>query len=204
VAVKRNSAAASGLDAATLEACRRGEPEALGHVLRGRTSMLKRLVTHLVGPGPDVDDLVQTTLINAVRAFPRFRGEASVDTWLQRIAINAVRSHGRRERLRPRVSLELVPETAEPVDPAATPERATDDRRRLDRLYVHLAALGAAQRIAFVLHVVEGMAIEEIAALTGAGRLTTKSRIYWAGRALRARARKDPALRDLLEREGDS
>ena len=86
---KRTRPGSSGLDASVLDACRRGERDALARVLRERGPMLQRLVTRLVGPGPDVDDLVQTTFVQAIRAFPRFRGEASVDTWLQRIARGA-------------------------------------------------------------------------------------------------------------------
>src|SRR5688572_6707950 len=147
--------------------------------------MLHRLITTLVGPSADVDDLVQTTFISAIRAFPRFRGEASVDTWLWRIAVNAVRMHRRSARARPATSLELVPDAALPEDHGPSPERAAEERRRLERLHVHLGELGADQRIAFLLHVVEGMPVADIAALTGAGTFATKSRIYWAGRKLR-------------------
>jgi RNA polymerase sigma-70 factor (ECF subfamily) len=192
------------LDAATLEACRRGDREALGRVLRERAPMLARLITRLCGPAADVEDLLQITMIAAVRALPRFRGEATLDTWLQRIAINAVRSHVRRERPASRVSLEVLRDASDAPDPRPSAERVVDDRRRLERLHHHLAAIGADKRVAYLLHVVEGLAVEEIAALMGAGRFATKSRIYWAGRALRARAKQDPLLRDLLAEKEDA
>lgn len=84
----------------------------------------------------------------------------------------------------------------------AHPERALDDRRRLDRVHHHLAAIGPKKRVAYLLHTIEGLSVDEIAGLTGAGRFATKSRIYWARLALLARVRRDPLLRDLLRNEG--
>jgi RNA polymerase sigma-70 factor (ECF subfamily) len=188
-------------DLATLEACRQGDREALGRVLKQRAPMLARVITSLIGPGADVEDLLQVAMVSAVRAFPQFRGEATLDTWLQRIAINAVRSHARRKRPQKQVALGVLKEDTEPRDGAPSPERLIDDRRRLERFHHHLTALDADKRIAFLLHVVEGVAVDEIAALTGAGRFAVRSRIFWAGRALRSRAKRDPALRDLLPTE---
>jgi RNA polymerase sigma-70 factor (ECF subfamily) len=178
-----------------VDACRRGDRGALETVLRAHARDLERLLVRLVGPGPDHEDLLQLTMIAAVSAFPRFRGEASVRTWLARIAVNVVREHIRRPERTRRVALELVPETAAD-EPAA--DLTLDGRRRLERLYHHLGKLPAKQRIAFVLHVFDGRPLDEVAALMNAGLAATKSRVFLARRALVARARKDPALRDLL------
>jgi len=50
-----------------------------------------------------------------------------------------------------------------------------------------------------VLHVFEGLPIEEVAALTGASVTASKSRIFWARRELMKRASRDPLLRDLVQ-----
>jgi DNA-directed RNA polymerase specialized sigma24 family protein len=68
---------------------------------------------------------------------------------------------------------------------------------KIERLEQHLRALGPKKRIAFVLHVFEGMPLEEVAALMGAGLAATKSRVFWARRELMARAARDPLLREL-------
>jgi RNA polymerase sigma-70 factor (ECF subfamily) len=179
-----------------VDACRRGERDALEALLRAHSRDVERLLVRLVGPGPDVEDLLQLVLIGAVTAFPRFRGEASVRTWLARIAVNIVREHLRRPERKRRVALELVPE--EPVFEAAPADQQLDHRRRLERLYHHLNALPAKQRIAFVLHVFEGRPVDEIAALMSATVAATKSRVFLARRAILARARKDPRLADLF------
>jgi RNA polymerase sigma-70 factor (ECF subfamily) len=190
-------------DERLLDACRRGDRAALERVFRQHAAMLHRLLVRLLGNAADADDVLQTTLVQASRAFTKFRGEAAVDTWLSRIAINAARSHMRSAQAPVRATLELVGDDT--PSPEQSPEDIIHDRQRVARLHHHLAALSPVKRIAFVLSVVEGMPVEEIAALTGSSVFATKSRIYWAGRALRARARKDALLRDLLvdEPEGD-
>jgi RNA polymerase sigma-70 factor (ECF subfamily) len=189
-------------DAATLDACRRGDRVALDAVLRAHVPVLDRLLTRLAGPSGDVEDLLQITLIEAVTAFPRFRGEASVQTWLCRIAVNVFRGHLRRPERRRRVALALVPEARDPVepaDPAPGPDHVLERRRQLARLYQHLEAIGAKKRIAFVLHVIEGRPISAVAALMRASEMATKSRVFWARRELLARVRKDGRLREFLE-----
>jgi RNA polymerase sigma-70 factor (ECF subfamily) len=186
-----------------VEACRRGDRNALEQMLRAHARDVERLIVRLVGPGPDVEDLLQLTMIAAVSAFPRFRGEASVRTWMARIVVNVVREHLRRPERKRRVALELVRD--EPVAGDAPADQRVDQRRRLDRLHHHLDALPAKQRIAFVLHVFEGRALDEIAALMGASLAATKSRVFLARRFVLARARKDPRLADLfVTSEGES
>jgi len=187
---------------AVIDACRRGDRQALESVLRENAPVIERLLVRMIGPGADLEDLLQTTLIAVVQAFPRYRGEASVRTWMTRIAVNVVRQHLRRPYERRRVSLELVP--AEPVDNSPVADRLADHRAKLERVFHHLEAIGPRKRVAFVLHVFEGHPIDEVAALMGASKSATKSRVFWARRALLARARKDPVLRTLLSAEGDS
>jgi len=58
------------------------------------------------------------------------------------------------------------------------------------------------KRLAFVLYVFEGRPIDEVAALTGATRVATKSRVFWARRELLARVAADPVLRELGQSMG--
>src|SRR5262249_10895148 len=132
--------------------------------------------------------------------FPRFRAEASVRTWLARIAVTVVQDYLRSPDRRRRAQLVVIADdhlTGGPV-----PDQQVDARRQLGRLLLHLDAIAPKKRIAFLLHVVDGRPVEEVAALTGASRTATKSRIFWARRELVSRARRDPALRDLLAKEG--
>ncbi|MBC7941569.1 MAG: RNA polymerase sigma factor [Chitinophagaceae bacterium] len=132
-------------------------------------------------PGSHADmacDLVQETLIKVWRHCGRFRGEASVMTWLYSILRRAILDELR--RLRPEVPLldsagEVPPEVEEalrdlaagpPVDPSALAESAD-----MQRLYASCFARFAAadpQAAAVVRWVAEDdLDIDEVAAILG-------------------------------------
>ena len=73
-------------------------------------------------------------------------------------------------------------------------------RDHLQRLYVHLGKIAPKKRNAFILHVLEGQTIGEVAAVVGASQTATMSRVYWARRELAKRVRKDPTLCHFLEK----
>ena len=168
-----------------LDACRRGDRGALDAVFRAHAKGLARLLTRIVGPRADVEDLLQETFAAAITAFPKFRGEASVKTWLHRIAINVAQSFLRRPRHRREVEL---------GDEPASEEMSPEQRELSRKLYEHLDAIDATKRITLVLYVIEGHSIDEIAAMMNAGKAATRSRILWARRKLMKRLRKDPAF----------
>jgi RNA polymerase sigma-70 factor (ECF subfamily) len=182
---------------ALMDACRRRDRGALEEVFRREGPALARLIARMVGDSAERDDLLQATLAEALVAFPRFRGDAAVSTWLARIAVNVVRQSWRRRSVQRRARLELVP--LEPAPAAAGPDRAAQARRHLERVYHHLGRMSVAKRLAFVLHVIDGRPIDEVAALTRASRAATRSRVFWGRRALISSARRDPLLAGWLE-----
>ncbi len=187
-------------EAPLVEGCRAGDPRALDRFFRSYAPRIERVLGRLLGPTPDLEDLVQTTFIEAIGSFGRFRGEASLATWVTRIAVH-VAHHQLRRGLRRTVPLELLPPAEEPVDDRPSPDRTVDDRELAARLHALLDKVKPKKRIAFLLFAVEGHSIEEVAALTGASRAATKSRIWFARRELHALLRKDPVLRGLREEE---
>jgi RNA polymerase sigma-70 factor (ECF subfamily) len=186
-----------------VEGCRRGDREALHAVFSAHAPYLERMLIRIVGPSPEVEDLLQTTFLGAIRAFPNFRGEAQVRTWLARIAIRTAQERLRSADRRRRGDLPGLEETADGRGRHQHAEQDVDVRRKLARLYAHLEAIGAKKRVAFVLHVFEGHPIDEVAALTGASVTATKSRVFWARRELLRRAARDPLLRDLITTGGE-
>jgi RNA polymerase sigma-70 factor (ECF subfamily) len=181
-----------------VDRCRRGDRGALDEVFRTHAADLERVIARLIGPRADIDDLLQDVFSAAIIAFPKFRGEASIKTWLHRVAVNVAYKHLRRPRHRRDVP--LVDDAADAG--AAMPTTAADllaQHQHVARLYAHLDELDAKKRVAFLLHVVEDLPINEVAALTGASRAATKSRIFWARRAVLRKIRRDPALAVLVE-----
>jgi RNA polymerase sigma-70 factor (ECF subfamily) len=195
---------AANSTSAEIAACRRGERAAIEAVLQRHATMLERVLIRLVGPNADAEDLLQETFAEAITAFARFRGDAAVGTWLYRIAVNVAHKQLRRPQRRCTVSLEVVAGAASDTDARRRPDELAQRRQLVERLYTHLDALAAKKRIAFLLHVIDDRSLAEVAALMGATRAATKSRVFFARRELLSRVRKDPGLRDLVAcGEGD-
>ena len=183
-----------------MEACRAGQREGFDRLFRAYSQVIERVIGRLIGPTPDLEDLLQTTFVEAIRSFGRYRGEASLKTWMTRIAVHVTMNQLRRG-LRRHVPLELLPATDEPVDRGPQPDRVADDRQLAHRLHKLLDRISPKKRVAFLLYAVEGHTIEEVAALTAAGRAATKSRIWFARRELLAMAKRDPILLELARLE---
>jgi RNA polymerase sigma-70 factor (ECF subfamily) len=182
-----------------IEACRKGDRAALETVFVTHSPYIERVLTRIAGFDEDIEDLLQMTFVAAIRAFPRFRGEASVKTWLTRIAVRIAQEQIRKPERRRRVAYEA--RTDRSFDDTTTgPDGSVDVKRKLKRIYYHLNAIAPKKRTAFLLHVIEGYPIDEVAALVGASLTATKSRVFWARRELLARVNKDPILSE-SERE---
>jgi RNA polymerase sigma-70 factor, ECF subfamily len=186
-------------DPRLIERCREGDPSALETVMRAELPALERVVLRLVGPTNrfEADDVVQLTLIRAVKGFRSFRGESTVASWLTRIATRIVLDRARSRGRRDQATLRLA--TAGGVELAPSSERVLDAKRALARVWRELERLSTANRVAFCLHVLEGRAVNEVAALMGSTPVTTRSRVMWARRHLKRALARDPELALYLE-----
>ena len=156
----------------------RGEEPAFRELYRRHTPALYQLALRIVG-GSDVDaqDVVQETWIRATTRLAQFRWESSLRTWLSGITINLSREVLRRRARRPTTALEDAPEPS-------VPPTAVGDRLDLERA---IAALPPGSRMVLILHDIEGFTHEEIARRLRVSVGTSKSQLFAARRALRAR-----------------
>jgi RNA polymerase sigma-70 factor (ECF subfamily) len=137
--------------------------------------------------------LTQDCFLKAYRARAEFRGEASVGTWLVRIAVNLARDYQRSRRhsfwkrlLRDNhPEAELAVGTA--VDTRPRADRALLARERLERTLEAVRTLSPQQQTAFHLRFLEELSIEEVAGAMGVGIGTVKSHLSRAVSALRQR-----------------
>jgi RNA polymerase sigma-70 factor (ECF subfamily) len=141
--------------------------------------------------------LTQDCFLKAYRARAEFRGEASVSTWLVRIAVNLARDYQRNRRQgfwkrmlggSPREA-ELATEMA--VDNTPLVDRALVAREQLQRTMEAVKALSPQQQTVFHLRFIEELSIEEIAETMGVQAGTVKSHLSRAVNALRQQ-RKQP------------
>ena len=151
-------------------------------------------ITHLLGPGPDREDVLQQVFLELHRALPRFRGDATLSTFLYRITINVAYDHLRR---RARRTVEHDPAALDTlIDGDPTPEDRARRRDELRQIFALLERIKPKKRIAFVLVAVEGLSLGEAAELTGAHPDAVKQRVLHARREL-------VALMDGAERRTD-
>jgi RNA polymerase sigma-70 factor (ECF subfamily) len=154
------------------EAAGQGDAVAAGHLVRATQAEVRRLCSHLGSPA-EADDLAQETFERALRALPRFRGEAPVRLWLLSIARRTCADALRRRQRRSRLTVRLLG-LAGDVQPAAHGSAAEDEL---------LATLEPDRRAAFVLTQLLGLSYAEAATACGVPVGTIRSRV--------ARARAD-------------
>src|SRR5699024_8111136 len=113
-----------------------------------------------------------------VRRAAGYRGDAAVTTWLHRIVVNACLDRLRRASVRGGEPLpdDDVTTTVTSPDPPTGPERAAELAERRDRLLAALRRISPDQRAALVLVDMEGMSVEEAAAILEVPAGTVKSR----------------------------
>lgn len=170
-----------------------GEPEQFEYFVRTYQRKVFRLVYTLVRNAGEADALTQDVFVKAWRAIPDFRGEAAFETWLNRIAVNAVRDAARRRRpvvpfseLAAAESVEGpdLPRSAEPTD-GTSPERDAFSKQIRKRIADAMESLSPRQKAIFVMKHYEERSIAEIGAATGLDDGTVKSHLFRAARKLR-------------------
>jgi RNA polymerase sigma-70 factor (ECF subfamily) len=175
-----------------------GDASAFREIFVQHRGDVARLVYRMLGPSPDVDDVVQDVFLHVYRSLGSFRGDARFSTWLYRLTVNVTRMHLRRARSRPRFSDVEVPEApgedARDEGPDAHVERAD----RVRTLYRLLESLSEKKREVLVLHDFDGVAAKDIAELLSVPVLTVRTRLFYARKELYAAMSSEPSLANVL------
>lgn len=160
-------------------ASRAGEPVDLKELLAAHGDRLLRSAYLLCGDEIEAQDLVQETLLQALKSAHRFRRDSAIYTWLQGILRNLCHRHLRRQK-------RLVFEEGLVLKAAA--ESASGNGSDQDfcaaKLAQALQQVSPEHREVIVLRYYENMKIPEIAEQTGVSPGTVKSRLFYAVRAL--------------------
>lgn len=178
-------------DANLVREAQAGAPSAYTELVRRYQDRIYTVITGMVAGREDALDLTQETFLKAFTGLSRFRQEAGFYTWLYQIAVHLCIDYNRkRKRYLEPLPLDrnlLQDLGAEPVDPspARNPERVTINLHLRAAIHTALQRLPEPFRTAVVLHDVEGLSQEEVAAITRCPLGTAKSRIQRGRRQLR-------------------
>jgi len=168
-------------EAEIVAALKRGDSSAaVEEVVRLYGDRLLRSAYLLCGNEADAQDLVQDTLILAVRRARRFRGKSALYTWLHGILLNLTRHYHRKRR---RIVYTDQPPKPEIRQPSGT--QNLDIEAASSALIDAIQRLSAVHREVIVLRYYEGMKVQEIARHIGITKGTVGSRLHYAKRHLR-------------------
>jgi RNA polymerase sigma-70 factor, ECF subfamily len=142
------------------------------------------LVARLAGDPELAEDLTQEIAVRAFQGYAGFRGDASLYTWLYRIAVNVVHRH--RERCRLSFSSLDTPEVADlAAGGASDPEAVAVAGDMRTRVWAALERLPDELRVTLILQLYEGLKYREIAAILDVPIGTVKSRLHHAVQRLK-------------------
>ena len=141
-------------------------------------------------PNATLSDLYQEVVLNIWKAFPKFRRECKISTWIYRIALNTCISFIRKEK--------NIPEIVTLTQEADRSEEDDETQAMLRQLYRMINRLGQLEKSIILLYL-EEKSYEEIAEITGLtitnvatklNRIKDKLKKSW--NALDAQLQKEP------------
>lgn len=159
---------------------RRRDPDLLDRLIEQYQHRLLRYLVYLAGNREVAEDLFQETWIRVLERGHQYDGRHEFSTWLYAVARNLTIDYLRRKSL---ISLDglLEDEDHAPVEPADTRPLAWEvvaQHEQAERIRAALVGIPVEYRETVVLRFQEGLALEEIATVTGAKLGTVKSRLY--------------------------
>ena len=188
------------MDAKRLKLHVAGEEQRIRRIVGGSGEAFRSLVVEfhplayslafkVLGDDRDAEEVVQDAFVKIFHALPRFRGDASLKTWILRIVMR-LSLNRRRDRSRSawqRLGLHAGGEEGgEPDGPDRSPDPETECIAAQTRHLVlaHLDKLPAPLREALVLNSFEELSYEEIARVLNVPIGTVSSRIHAARKKL--------------------
>ena len=173
-------------DRELLDRARGGDERAFRLLVERHEGRVASVVTAMLGPGDEAEDIGQETFIRFYRSLDRFRGEAALGTYLTRIAINLSRNTLRRER-RQAARFERRDDPGfRTAESAVEMEEEVEVRERVRRVRRAVDRLDGKHRAVVVLRMIEGYSTKETAAILEIPEGTVLSRLSRAMRKLEA------------------
>jgi RNA polymerase sigma-70 factor, ECF subfamily len=175
-------------DGELVELARGGDTAAFGDLVSRHKLTVYRAALAALGSPADAEDVAQEAFILAFQNLGAFRGEASVKTWMVRIAwrLALTRRRGLIKYVRRTLRIDAgAPETIQSPEPSA--EVQLGDAETVARVRQLIRALPSRLRDPLLLSMNPDMTSDEIAAVLGVPPGTVRWRLMEARRQLRQR-----------------
>lgn len=174
-------------DRALVDAVLTNVPGAFERLVARHQRLVWHVAWRMLGHREDALEISQETFMLVHRRLPQFRHEASLASWIGRIASNlATRRLQRRELPRQHAGADEDPDAPLlSVADTASLEGSHDQEQRSALLHRAIEALPALQRTAVTLYHLDELGIPEIAATLDMPENTVKSHLFRARKRLR-------------------
>src|ERR1700712_5327918 len=147
-----------------LMAMREGDEAALNELIKRKTKPLLQLCHRILGDVDEGRDVVQVTFFKVWENRLKFDGRWSPNTWIYRIASNLAIDHLRSRRSRERCEEPVRQYLLQVADIRATRDLSSLQQTEVGAIFRELSAgLSEKQRVAFLLHELEGLSCPEVA-----------------------------------------
>lgn len=154
---------------------RDGEVSAFNELYERTREMSWAVLYKVVGPSPDLEDLLQEAYLQLMRSLKRYRGESKVTTFLHRICVNVGLMHLRGRRRRPEDLVDEAPHVE--AGHSSDPERAAQVQQASQLVQKALSTMSEEKASVFAYHELLGLKPEEISELVDAPVNTVRSRL---------------------------
>lgn len=109
----------------------------------------------------DEDDLFQEMLIQIWRSLPSFNGNAKIDTWIYRLAINTAISFNRRKNTRKKYYSDYKEERKAAKSNRENSSHRSGENEQLEQIYKAISTLDDSEKAIITMHL-EGFSYAEI------------------------------------------
>ena len=162
-----------------IESFKQGDTSAFGEIVLRYQDKIYNLCRHMLGNAADAEDAAQDVFLKAYQALPKFQPEASLYTWLYRIATNTCIDHKKKP-----IFESLFGDSGEGerlvhdrASDAPSPEKLYQSKQIDKALQESLGKLSPKLRAIIILKEIEELSYEEIADALEISMGTVKSRI---------------------------
>ncbi|MCF8233358.1 MAG: RNA polymerase sigma factor [Bacteroidales bacterium] len=142
----------------------KGEEEAFRELVGDVYHEVVKIATGFLHNRADAEDIAQDVMVEVYRSIRKFRGDASLTTWIYRIAVNKSLNAIRKTK-RQNLHADVIEISDKAVEHNPNQETQTENEERAKVLHKALDALPKNQRMAFVLAKYEDMSYQQIAAV---------------------------------------
>ena len=163
-----------------LERCREGDALAWEALVRRYQGRVYSVAFQYLHNREEATDLAQEVFVKVYRKLDGFAGGDGFLPWLLRLTRNAAIDRLRRIKARPPAEDLPVEEAYELASPGDDPETASARVERARLVHRALAGMDSGSREIILLKEIQGLEINEIAAMLGAPVGTVKSRSHRA------------------------